>query len=369
MKVDYVDLSSSWLEIEDVALPSLLETLRSGHYVLGSKGNEFEKKIAEYFEVEHCVAVNSGTDALVLAMYGLGIERGDQVIVPANSFIASAAAVAHLGAIPVLVDCNSDQSICLDSIKRAVTEKTRAVMPVHLSGRMCEMEAIKEFAEERNLLVIEDAAQAFGTHRNGLKAGTVGDVGCYSCHPLKNLNGCGDAGFFITNNDEVADKARSYRNHGLVDRNFCAVFGGVSRLDELQAAILLSRLNNVDSVIQRRRINAERYKQGLRGVASIYFPEEEPGHFSTFHTFVIQVDHRDELVQHLKQNDISVSIHYPTPISEQKAMIRFQAYQTDHCSEVIKQANKILSLPINEHLTADQIEYVIFKIKDFYGSG
>ncbi|SVC49421.1 uncharacterized protein METZ01_LOCUS302275, partial [marine metagenome] len=229
--------------------------LGSGHYVGGDKVDKFEKNIAQLCQVKYAVALNSGTDALTLSLHLLGVGRDDEVITPPNSFIASTAVIMHLGARPVFVDVLPDQNIDPTKIEAVITDKTKAIMPVHLTGRVCEMDPIITLAEKYNLAVVEDAAQAIGSKYKNHISGSFGHVGCFSTHPLKNLNACGDGGFITTNDEKIYSEVKALRNHGMSDRNSVNKFGYVSRMDNLQAAILNYRLGKLDDIIRKRRNN------------------------------------------------------------------------------------------------------------------
>ena len=253
---------------------------------------KFEKLVCNYTGAKYCVSLNSGTDALVCALAASGVRSGDEVITPPNSFIASTSAILHLNANPIFVDVLDDQSIDPNLVRKAITARTKAIMPVHLTGRMSNMTQLKAIAKEFDLKLIEDAAQSIGSKYQNIQAGRFGDVGCFSTHPLKNLNACGDGGFIITDDAEIANKIRSMRSHGLVDRDTVEEFGYVSRMDSIQAAILSYRINNLNNVIEKRRANAAIYAREL-DKNLIYFPEDDQRYYSTFHTFVVQTKHRE----------------------------------------------------------------------------
>lgn len=365
--IKYVDLSNHWKHEKDELLKIIDDVMTTGIFVGGAIIEELEQKLARYVGVKHCIALNSGTDALVCAMIGYGIGPGDEVITPPNSFIASTAAIAHIRAVPVFADVLTDQTIDPEKVKAAITDKTKAIMPVHLTGRMCRMDEINAIAEEHGLVVIEDAAQSIGSKFNGVMSGAAGHIGCFSTHPLKNLNACGDGGFAVTDNDAVAAKIRSMRNHGLVDRNTVEEFGYVSRMDTIQAAILNYRVDHLDEVIEKRRANALLYRE-LLDPTHVYMPDEGDEYFNTFHTFVIQVDRRDELVAFLAENGIQTAIHYPVPIHLQPAarklghgMGDFEATET--------QSQRILTLPINQFITSEEVGLIASKVNEFFGAG
>jgi len=310
--------------------------------------------------------MNSGTDALVAAMHSLGIGKDDEVLTPPNSFVASTSSIVHLGAKPVFIEVSEDQNIDVNIIKHFITKKTKAIMPVHLTGRMANMEVISEIANKYNLFVIEDAAQSIGSKYKGKLSGSIGDIGCFSAHPLKNLNACGDAGFLITNNDRISKFIKSIRNHGLIDRNEVAQFGYVSRMDTLQAAILNYRLKNLPSVIKKRRKNAEQYFN-LIDSDKFLLPFEKKYEFNTYHTFVIQTEKRDALKNFLLNKGIETSIHYPIPIHMQPAS-KMLNYKKGDFPITEKQSETILTLPIHQYLEDHEIQYISKCLNEFYKS-
>ena len=364
--IPYVNLRAQWEGDREELLPIIESVLASGNYVGGEEVELFEKDIASFCDTKHAVALNSGTDALVCALSSVGVGPDDEVITPPNSFIASTAAIVHLGAIPVFADVGEDQNIDPLNIEKIITKKTKAIMPVHLTGRVCDMDAIMEIASYHKIPVIEDSAQSVGSKYNDRLSGSIGEVGCFSAHPLKNLNACGDSGFLTTNSPEIAEKVRLARSHGLSDRNTARFFGHVSRMDCLQAAILRFRLSKINEVIRLRRRNAEIYRNILRS-DSVVCPEETQKEFNTWHTFVIQTKKRDQLRKHLVSKNIETSIHYPIPIHLQPACKRFGYSQGDFpvCE---RQSAQILTLPVHQFLSAEQIATVANEINKFFGS-
>ena len=363
MTVPYIDLSAQWQDEKKDLLPIIESVMSSGQFVGGEAVEHFEHKAAELCETQYCVALNSGTDALVLGLLALGICPGDEVITPPNSFIASTAAIIHLRAKPVFVDVQPDQNIDPNKIEKAITSKTKAIMPVHLTGRIANMSAILKIADAHNIPVIEDAAQSFGSQYAGQPSGSLGKIGCFSAHPLKNLNACGDAGFMTTDDENVAKCVRQYRNHGLADRNTVEKFGGVSRMDTLQAAILTYRLSRLAQMIERRRNNVEQYKS-LLNLDQVFIPEEHEKEFNTYHTFVIQCEKRDELQEHLIERGIETAIHYPVPIHLQPAALSLGARKGDF-PVTENQSERILSLPIHQYLSEDTIFEISKCINEF----
>jgi len=362
LKISYINLSAQWEDEKEDLLPIINKVLQSGQYILGDEVKKFELSAARYFEVEHCVGLNSGTDALILGLSSIGVEAGDEVITPPNSFIASTSAILHLGAIPVFVDVKQDQNIDPKKIEAAITGKTKAIMPVHLTGRVSEMDEIKIIAENYNLKIIEDAAQSAGSKYLDICSGAWGDVGCFSAHPLKNLNACGDAGFLTTDDTDIANSVRLMANHGLKDRDTVEVFGLVSRMDALQAAILSYRLKKLPEVIQRRRENARIYQEMLNR-ENIFIADETEEEFNTFHTFVIQAEQRDNLKDHLSNQGIETAIHYPIPIHNQPAS---KNYNFGNYPNTEEQAKRILTLPIHQYLQEHHLTRISAEINKFY---
>ena len=350
-KIPFVNLGAQWQEDRLELMTIIEKVLSSGQYIGGDEVDIFEKSVAGLCQVKYAIALNSGTDALTLALHLLGVGRDDEVITPPNSFIASTAVIAHVGARP-------------DKIEAAITDKTKAIMPVHLTGRICDMDPILDIAEKHGLSIIEDAAQAIGSNYKNKPSGSFGNVGCFSTHPLKNLNACGDGGFITTDDEKIYSGARALRNHGISDRNNINHFGYVSRMDNLQAAILNYRLHKKDMIIEARRRNAQSYFDGLNTV-EVLLPEEKKHEFNTYHTFVIQVEKRNELKDYLSRQGIETAIHYPTPIHLQPAAHELK-YKLGDFPVTEKQAEMILTLPINQSLNRGEIIRIISAVNKFY---
>ncbi|TGK17250.1 DegT/DnrJ/EryC1/StrS family aminotransferase [Leptospira fluminis] len=363
-KVPYVNLSRQWETEKQELLPVIESILGSGNYIGGDQVSKFEESVAKLCGVKYAVALNSGTDALMSGLAAIGVRPGDEVITPPNSFIASTAAVVHLKAVPVFVDVCDDQNIDPGKIEKAITKKTKAIMPVHLTGRVASMDEILRISEKYSIPIIEDAAQSIGSKWSGRTSGSFGAVGCFSTHPLKNLNACGDGGFLTTNDEKIYQNVSRYRNHGLVDRNTVEFFGLVSRMDALQAGILNFRIGKLPELIQARRANAEAYKK-LLDRNFVYIPEDKPEEFNTFHTFVIQVDKRDELKNRLAELGVETSIHYPIPIHLQPAS-RSLGYKAGDFPVVEEQSRRILTLPIHQFLKREELEFVAESVNKFY---
>ncbi|HEV2188422.1 MAG TPA: DegT/DnrJ/EryC1/StrS family aminotransferase [Stellaceae bacterium] len=365
-EVPYVNLAAQF-EAERSSLMAVIEgVLAEGAFVGGSEIARLETALAAYCEMPYAVGVASGTDALILGMKALGIGPGDEVITPPNSFVASTASIVMTGATPVFADVLPDQNIDPEAVAAAVTSRTKAIMAVHLTGRVASMDRLAQIAENHGLFLIEDAAQAMGARYMGRPAGSLGDLACFSAHPLKNLNATGDAGFIVTGDGEIATRIGRLRNHGLVDRDTAKEWSSASRLDTLQAAILLMRLAKLDDVISQRRANAEIYCQ-LLDPTHVYIPPSRNIEFNSFHTFVIQVDARDKLKDFLAIKGIRTAIHYPIPIHLQPAAEGL-GYKTGQFPVTERQADRILTLPIHQFLSTDDIEYVAETVNCFYGA-
>ena len=365
-RIPYVNLQKQWLEERDELLPIIDRVFASAQFVGGEELDKFEENIANLCGTKYACALNSGTDALMLALVMSGVRKGDEVITPPNSFIASTAAIVHIGAIPVFVDVLPDQNIDPSKIENAITKKTKAIMPVHLTGRMCDMDPIMAIAKKYDLLVIEDAAQSVGSQYKGKSSGSIGDVGCFSTHPLKNLNACGDGGFLTTNDENIFNKTKLYRNHGMADRNIVHNFGSVSRMDNLQAAILNYRLDKLKATTDKRRRNANTYVEGINN-QNLFFPKEKDSEYNTYHTFVIQTKYRDELKAYLSVNNIDTAIHYPFPIHLQPASKKL-GYQAGDFPITERQSKEILTLPVNQYITETDIQRIIKALNDFKSS-
>lgn len=364
-RIPYVDLAAQFRDDESDLLPIIADVLRSGDYIGGHIVENLEKSIAQYCGASFCKALNSGTDALLLALMAIGVGEGDEVITQSNSFVASAAAIVEAGATPVFADVCADQSIDPESIRSKITSKTKAIIPVHLTGRISDFDEIQRLADEYGLYLIEDAAQAFGSAYRGRRAGSLGHIAAFSAHPLKNLNACGDAGFVVTDNQEWDQFISLRRNHGLVDRETVALVGTVSRMDVLQAAILQYRLSKVDDVIAKRRRHASIYFDAIDPTVA-RLPLQKQGVFDSYHTFVIQVERRDELKNFLASRGIGTAIHYPVPIHMQKPYSRYIA-DFDCLPETQHQAGRILTLPIHQNLSSDEVREISCLINSFYG--
>lgn len=366
MQVPFIDLRQRFEE-EKVELMSCIERILSkGALVLTPELREFEEQVERYTKAKHCIGLNSGTDALMLSLWAAGIGKGDEVIHPPISFVATSGSIAHIGAVPVFADVREDGLIDPEKIVEKITPKTKAIMPVHWAGKMCDMDAINAIAKAHNLIVLEDSAQAMGSYYKGVHGGLFGQSGSISCHPLKNLNALGDGGLLLTNDDDVAKRVRLYRNHGLESRDNVVMYGVNSRLDVLHAEVLKMRLAKLDDVIARRRRNANLYRE-LITAPQVFIPDERTaeGYVDSYVMFIPQVERRDELKAFLQEHGIESLVYYGTPLHLQKAAEKL-GYGRGSFPVAEKMCERVLALPHHQHITPEQVAYVSEKINTFY---
>ena len=366
-KVPYVAIAAQHASIKSEILEAVEKVLTRGQFILGDEVTEFEKRFSELCGVRFALALNSGTDALVLALRALGIGSEDEVITVPNSFVSSTSCIRLVGARPIFVDSGEDYNLDPSKLEKAITSKTKVILPIHLTGRPARMDKILEIAAKHNLHVIEDAAQAVLAEYQGKRVGSFGTFGCFSLHPLKTLNACGDGGVLTMNDEKLYEKIKILRNLGLKTRDECVEWSAHSRLDTLQAAILLVKLKYVEAWTEKRRANAAFYQKELEQVPEVKVPKEQPFEKSVYHTFVIQADRRDELKNFLLSRGIETSIHYPIPIHLQ-LVARELGYARGDFPVAERQAQRILSLPIHQDLNQDDLAYVTETIKEFYGA-
>ncbi len=358
-----MDLGAQWRGIRDRALPAIELVLNSGMYLEHPVVADLESRMAAFLGVKRGVSLNSGTDALLMSLFALGIRPGDEIITVPNSFIASVAVIEHVGAKTKFIDVGPDHLMDPARIESAITAKTRAIMPVHLEGKMADVQKIKEIADKYDLLVIEDAAQAFGSHILGEMPGKYSDVACFSLHPLKNLNAAGDGGFVATNRDDVADRISALRSHGQVARNVSNEFGFVSRLDSIQAAILNVKMDDLSKTINRRQHLARIYDSGFADT-SIQIPVVNDGLFHSYHLYVVEIEGRNQVQEDLLKAGIETRVHYPLLICDQIAYKNKYGVPVEGIENARKQTSRILSLPIHQNLTDVQVQFVIDKLRE-----
>ena len=375
-----VDLKGQYAAIKNVVDSSIQEIIDNTSFVNGPKVHEFQKNLEDYLDVKHVIPCANGTDALQIAMMGLGLEQGDEVITADFTFAATVEVIALLKLTPVLVDVNPDDfNISIEAIKKAITPKTKAIVPVHLFGQCANMEAIMQIAEEHNLYVIEDNAQAIGAnykYSNGTKAkaGTIGHVASTSFFPSKNLGCYGDGGAIFTNDDALAHTIRGIVNHGMYERYHHDVVGVNSRLDSIQAAVLDAKLPKLDSYNNARRNAARKYNAALANVPQITTPKTvnncegicDTCDCHVFHQYTLKIENadRDALVKHLNDNGIPCGVYYPIPLHLQKAYKDDRYNEADFpvTNQLVKQ---VISLPMHTELDDEQIEFITTTIKNF----
>jgi len=362
MNVPFVDLKSQYKSISQEIKEQINEVLENTAFILGDKVSRFETEFAKYCDSKNTVGVNSGTAALHLALIAHGIGPGDEVITVPNTFIATAEAISHAGAVPVLVDIDAKSyNIDVTKIQQAITAKTKAIIPVHLFGQPVDMDPILEIAQRHGLVIIEDCCQAHGSEYKGKKV-PVTTTGCFSFYPGKNLGAYGEAGAVVTNDDEITAKVKMLRDHGQEKKYFHKYVGYNCRMTGFQGAVLNIKLKYLDQWISARQKAASLYNELLNGVVGTPYRYEFASH--VYHLYVIRTQQRDALLDCLRQANISTGIHYPIPIHLQQAYASLGkgpgAYPVSE-----QAANEILSLPIYPEITEEQIEYVCEKVKSF----
>jgi aminotransferase EvaB len=364
MKVSYTDLPKG-TNVDEV-LTALREQLKVCNFTLGPEVSQFEEKFAKLCQTRYAIGLNSGTDALLLSLKSLGIGEGDEVITAPNSFIATAGAIAMAGARPVFVDVGDDYNINPDLIPEAITRRTKAIIPVHLTGNPADMPRIMAIADKADLLVIEDACQAISASIDDKAVGSFGSAAAFSLHPLKNLNVWGDGGVVTTNSKDLEHELRLMRNHGLRNRDEVDFFAYNSRLDTVQAIVALKLMPFLDIITETRIQHARFYDRALQELAGfIKLPPRPSGVKQVFHTYVIQAKDRDRLYGYLNDNGVEVKVHYPIPIHLQKAA-QYLGYQEGDFPICEAQTRSILTLPVHQHLRQEQQEYVVSTIRKFY---
>ncbi len=359
MKIPFVDLSREATLLTDEIKDEIDLVLRSGNFINGPKVKLFEKKFAEFCGVEHAISVGNGSDGLTFILKALNIGHGDTVICPANSFIASAWSIIAAGATPIFCDVNDDLQLKVNDLSKKILPSTKAIMGVHLTGKICDVDQIKKLCDKNNLFFIEDAAQAIGAaNPEGLKSGSFGIAASFSLHPLKNLSVYGDGGMITTNDSEIATKAILLRNHGLENRDKSKIWGFNSRLDEIQAAIGLIKLKYIDKWTDRYIEIAKLYSEKI--TEKVSKPQTKPGYKDVYHNYIIKVPttSRDKIMIELSKVGIETKIHYPIPLHLQECANSL-GYKEGDIPNTELFARSMISLPIFPLLKNDEIDYVI----------
>ncbi|TLD40948.1 MAG: DegT/DnrJ/EryC1/StrS aminotransferase [Candidatus Jettenia ecosi] len=364
MKLSFVDLKAQYDSIKEEVNQAMQNVIQDSAFIGGRYLKTFEQNFANYIGAQHCIGVANGTDALFIALKCLGIKEGDEVITVANSFIATSESITATGARVVFVDPDEKTyNIDVQKIEKSLTKKTKAIIPVHLYGQPADMDKVLEIAQNHNLYVIEDAAQAHGAQYKGKNIGTFGDCACFSFFPGKNLGAYGDAGAITTNNDEIANKIRMFANHGRMEKYNHEFEGINSRLDGLQAAILDVKLKHLEKWTERRRNIAKMYDEGLKNV--VITPHNQNNVRHVYHLYVIKTKNREKVKNFLEGKGVSTGIHYPIPLPLLKAYSHLGYKPTDFPVSY-KLKEEILSLPIHGDMSDEQVGYVIEQLR--YGA-
>jgi dTDP-4-amino-4,6-dideoxygalactose transaminase len=362
MEIPMVDLRLQYQNLKDEIDKAILGVLGSGQFILGENVKEFEKELAEYCNVRHAIGVASGTDALYLALRACGVGPGDEVITTPFSFVATAEVIILTGAKPVFVDIDEETyNISPSKIKSYITDKTKAIIPVHLYGLPAEMDLILEVASSHGLKVIEDACQAIGAEYKGRRIGGIGHIGCLSFFPSKNLGCYGDGGAVLTNDDELAEKIKVLRVHGSYEKYMHSEIGINSRLDEIQAAILRVKLKYLEDYIEERRIKAKIYTEELAEICTVPFEPDYCRH--VYHQYTIQIRNRDLIASHLKSKGIATAIYYPIPLHLQECF-KYLDYKKGSLPVSEAFSKRVISLPMYPELTTHQVRFICDCIKE-----
>ena len=362
MNVAFLDLKRQYSSIKEELDQAVFSVLSHARFIMGPEVKAFEEQVAKYCGIKFAIGVASGTDALLLSLRACGVRPGDEVITTGFSFFATAGVITRLGAIPVYVDIDPDTyNMNPEQTEKKITSKTKAIMPVHLYGQCADMDPIMEIANKQNLKVVEDAAQAIGSKYKGKKAGSLGDFGCFSFFPSKNLGAAGDGGMVVTNNPEMADLIRMLRVHGAKPKYYHSIVGYNSRLDTLQAAILSVKLKYLDGWTQKRREHAKVYNDAFKD-SEIITPKEEDFNYHIYHQYTIAVKNRDHLREVLKENQIGHDVYYPVPLHLQECY-KSLGYKEGYLPVIEKKGREVISIPIYPELTSEEQSFVIETIK------
>jgi len=339
--------------------------IKTSNFTLGPYIQKFENKFSKFIGVKHCISTNSGTDALILALKSLGLKKNDEVITVCNTFYATAGAIVACGAKPVFIDVDERYQIDINKIERAISKKTKIILPVHWGGASPDMEKIMKIARTNNLKVVEDACMGIGAKIKNKNPGSFGEVNALSMHPLKSLNVMGDGGMVVTNNDRIALWLKKYRNHGMIDRDHISDWGVNMRLQPLQAAVAGIELKKVNKIVKKRNENARILDKLLSKIKYVKIPERKKFYKETFALYMARFKKRDELKSYLIKNGIDVKIHYPIPLHLQKPSKKM-GYKKGDFPKAEKQARELLTLPVHQYLNRSQLNFMIKKIENFY---
>ena len=365
-----LDINHNYLEQQfadhDAIWAKIREVVVRGDFTLGSEVDLLEQEYAKLCGTAHAIGVGSGTDALFLSLKALGIDKGDEVITTPFTFYATIGAIVTAGAKPVFSDAGADYNIDPSQIEAKITSATKAILPVHWSGKPCDMDAIEAIARKHNLAVVGDSCHAIKASYKGRPAGSLGTIACFSFHPLKNLNVWGDGGIITTNSDELADKIRLLRNHGLAGRDECRVFAYNSRLDTIQAVVARHLLTKINHITESRVAHAAYFDEKLTSLPQVTVPKRDSDIYQVYHIYSVRCQRRNELQQYLIDHGVDAKAHYPVPMHLQPAADYLGHKKGDFpVTEAI--ADSTLSLPVHEFITREQQDRVVALIKAFYG--
>ena len=363
-KVRYSYLPQQFENIDDLLI-EIKQFVKTGDFTLGAPLTEFEDKFASMMGSKFAIGVNSGTDAIKLGLKALGVGHGDEVITAANTFIATVGAINEIGAIPVFVDCDDTFCMNVDLVEKAITNKTKAIVPVHFTGYMTNMEKLISIGEKYNLPIVEDACQGILASQNGKNSGTWGICGAFSLHPLKNLNVWSDGGVIITNDKEFCEKLRLLRNHGMKNRDEISILGYNSRLDTLQAVVGNWLIPQTHDIANKRIENAKYYDDNLGSLKQITIPPRPEGMKLVYHLYIVFAERRDELLKYCISKGIEAKIHYPIPLYLQEGL-KFLGYKEGDFPVTERHTKEIITFPVDQHLSKEEMDYVINTVKNFY---
>jgi len=363
-EVRFVDYPKQYADMKEELDGVFHEIMSGGDFIMRHHLEEFERRIAEYVGVKHAVGVNTGTDALYLCASAAGISPGDEVVTVAHTFVATVGSITTRGATPVLIDIAGDHNMDVSQLERAITPKTKAIIPVHLNGHMCDMDAIMDIAKKHNLIVIEDSAQALGAKYKDKRAASFGLAGIFSFYPAKMLGTAGDGGMVCTNDDIFARQIRALRDNGRVDSvEVIECYGYCSRLDNLHAAILNTKFNYFPGWVEKRREVARAYNEGLSGVGDLQIhPVADDKYYDVYQNYVIRSGRRDELYKYLRDNGIEVLISWPKPMHKQKAL-KLDHFKLPYTEKL---SNEVISLPMYPELSEEKVKKVIQTVCSFF---
>lgn len=367
MNVRYSYLKQQFENADDL-WQQLRDFVETGDFTLGEPLAQFENSFAELMGCKYAIGVNSGTDAIKLSLKVQGVTYGDEVITTANTFVATVGAICELGATPVFVDC--DDTFCMDAskVESAITEKTKAIVPVHFTGYMTDMREVMKIANKHNLVVVEDACQSILGAIDGKVAGSWASTGAFSLHPLKNLNVWSDGGVIVTNDDDLAEKLRLQRNHGLVDRDTVGIMGCNSRLDTFQAVVGNWLIPQTREISNKRIENAAYYDERLGAIKQITIPPRPADYRIVYHLYIVFAEDRDGLLEYCLAKGIEAKVHYPVPIYRQPALAHL-GYKKGDFPVSDEHTRKIITFPCDQHLSREEMDYVVSTVKEYFETG